>query len=47
MSLVQKKAPDFKAQAVMADGTFKEIKLSLLSPRLHLRLSHRNHRFQR
>jgi peroxiredoxin (alkyl hydroperoxide reductase subunit C) len=28
MSLVQKKAPDFKAQAVMADGTFKEIKLS-------------------
>ena len=28
MSLVQKKAPDFKAQAVMADGSFKEIKLS-------------------
>ena len=28
MSLVQKKAPDFKAQAVMADGTFKDIKLS-------------------
>ena len=28
MSLVQKKAPDFKAQAVMADGSIKEIKLS-------------------
>src|SRR3954466_5935440 len=28
MSLVQKKAPDFKAQAVMADGSFKDIKLS-------------------
>jgi alkyl hydroperoxide reductase subunit AhpC len=28
MSLIQKQAPDFKAQAVMADGTFKEIKLS-------------------
>src|SRR3954462_3925340 len=28
MSLVQKKAPDFKAQAVMADGSMKEIKLS-------------------
>ncbi len=28
MSLVQKKAPNFKAQAVLADGTFKEIQLS-------------------
>ncbi len=28
MSLVQKKAPDFKATAVMADGSFKDIKLS-------------------
>jgi peroxiredoxin (alkyl hydroperoxide reductase subunit C) len=28
MSLVQKKAPDFKAQAVLPDGTFKEVKLS-------------------
>ena len=28
MTLVQKTAPDFKAQAVMADGSFKEIKLS-------------------
>ena len=28
MSLVQKKAPDFKAQSVQPDGTFKEIKLS-------------------
>ena len=26
--LVQKEAPDFKAQAVMADGSFKEISLS-------------------
>ncbi len=28
MSLVQKQAPDFKAQAVMPDGTIKELKLS-------------------
>jgi peroxiredoxin 3 len=28
MSLVQKKAPDFSAKAVMADGSFKDIKLS-------------------
>ncbi|MBN8524564.1 MAG: peroxiredoxin [Planctomycetes bacterium] len=28
MSLIQKQAPDFKAQAVLADGSFKEIKLS-------------------
>ncbi|MBA3845427.1 MAG: redoxin domain-containing protein, partial [Planctomycetes bacterium] len=28
MSLVQKKAPDFKATAVLADGSFKDIKLS-------------------
>ena len=28
MSLVQKKAPDFAADAVMADGSFKTIKLS-------------------
>jgi peroxiredoxin 3 len=28
MTLVQKKAPDFKAQAVMPDGSFKELKLS-------------------
>ncbi len=28
MSLVQKKAPDFKATAAMADGSFKDIKLS-------------------
>jgi alkyl hydroperoxide reductase subunit AhpC len=28
MSLVQKKAPNFKAQAVLADGSFKEIQLS-------------------
>lgn len=27
MSLVQKKAPDFTAQAVLADGTFKQISL--------------------
>ncbi len=26
--LVQQKAPDFKAQAVLADGTFKEVSLS-------------------
>jgi peroxiredoxin 3 len=28
MSLVQKKAPDFKAQAVLADGSFKEVSLA-------------------
>ncbi len=28
MSLIQKQAPDFKAQAVFADGSIKEIKLS-------------------
>jgi peroxiredoxin (alkyl hydroperoxide reductase subunit C) len=28
MSLVQKKAPDFKATAVLPDGSFKDIKLS-------------------
>ncbi len=28
MSLVQKKAPDFSADAVMADGSFKTLKLS-------------------
>ncbi len=28
MSLIQKQAPDFKAQAVLADGSIKEIKLS-------------------
>ena len=28
MSLIQKQAPDFKAQAVLVDGSFKEIKLS-------------------
>lgn len=27
-TLVAKQAPDFKAQAVMPDGSFKEIKLS-------------------
>ena len=28
MSLIQKQAPDFKAQAVLADGSIKELKLS-------------------
>ena len=28
MSLVAKKAPDFAAKAVLADGTMKDIKLS-------------------
>jgi len=28
MSLVQKKAPEFKAQAVLADGSFKEVSLA-------------------
>jgi len=51
-TLVTKEAPDFRAQAVLADGTIGELSLAayrgktvvlvLLSTRLHLRLPVRN-----